>query len=113
MDRDAFSLDSFLAAAEGKSYDDLILMAESQATAAERRRLRLRHAPGAGENQGDAVQLKAFIRFMRYGVKPRGLSPEQVNRLQSLRTQALKKTPGRSPAPIDRPPPPATTRPYN
>jgi len=101
MNQDRFSLETFLATAEGRTYDDVILMADSEATAAERRRLRLRNSPFAGESLGYANQLKALIRYMRYGIKPKGLSPEQVGRLQRLRGHALQKKPGRSPRPND------------
>jgi len=99
------NFEAFLNTIEGKPYGDMILMANSEATAVERRRLQSRKTIGEEESQGYAVQLKAFIRFMRYGVKPRCLPPEQIPRLQSIRGQALNRAPGQLPSPDDRPQP--------
>jgi len=95
------NFEAFLNTIEGKAYGDVILMADSEATAAERRGLQLRKTIGEGAGQGYAVQLKAFIGFMRYGVKHRCLPPEQIHRPHSIKGKALKKALGRSHAPID------------
>jgi hypothetical protein len=39
--------------------------------------------------QSYAQDLKRFIRFMRYGVKPRGITAERFTRIRHLREKAL------------------------
>lgn len=81
----------FVQAAQGKSYEDILAMAETEATSAERLMYRHRHrlSPETPPGARYARNLKRFILFMRYGVKPSGIDTEQLETYRSLRRSAL------------------------
>lgn len=88
----------FVQAAQGKSYEDILVMAESEATSAERLMYRQRHrvAPRTPPGTRYAGQLKRFISFMRYGIRPAGIDAEQLDIYRDLRRSALERPVRRS-----------------
>jgi hypothetical protein len=85
------SFDAFLETIENKSYKDVILMADSEATAVERRLLKTRANVKNDDPATYAFFLKELIVFMRHGRKPRGLHPDQLHRLLDLRNRVMDK----------------------
>ena len=85
----------FVRAAQGKNYEEVIYLADREATDAERQYYRFK---GDREVCGKqyARNLKAFIRFLRYGVKPSKCKREDLLQFKALRgdlnlTQARPK----------------------
>jgi len=89
---------SFVQEAKGKSYFDILDMAIDEATEAERTvyKLRSKTGPKTIPEGRYAADLKGFIAFMRYGVKPRGLDEDQYNLYHSVRQLALNPDSSRS-----------------
>ena len=83
--------DKFIGKLGDKKYLDMIYLADQEATRAER----CVYHPQCGSYdslpaiQSYAQDLKRFIRFMRYGVKPRGITAERFARIRHLREKAL------------------------
>jgi hypothetical protein len=82
---------AFIGTVGDKDYYDLIYLAEQEATRAER----CFYHPDCGSYDSQteirtyADNLKRFIRFMRYGLKPRGLDPKLLKQIQHLRQRAF------------------------
>jgi hypothetical protein len=91
MKSDSYDIFTFIDEMGEKNYLDIIYLAEQEATRAER----CFYHPHCGtyDSLADirlyADTLKRFIRFMRYGVKPKGMTPELVTQLQRLRKRAF------------------------
>jgi len=78
----------FVAAVKDHNFEDIMLMAEAEATAAERMmyRHRSRTAPQAAPGTRYAKDLKYLIGYLRYGVKPPGIAIDELNLLSRMRT---------------------------
>ena len=92
MIADSRKISDFVQAIKDKRYDEIIMMAEAEATAAERMmyKQRSRNAPQPAPGTRYALDLKRFIDYMRYGVKPAGLTSEELNFLCDLRRDSLQ-----------------------
>jgi hypothetical protein len=68
-------------------YEEILLMAEAEATAAERMMYKHgRHSDGQpAPGSRYARDLKRLISFMRYGVKPPGILPEDLQLYDRMR----------------------------
>jgi hypothetical protein len=92
MISDNCDFNEFVRQAKGRDYQDIIYLADREATEAERR---FYHSamPDDAKNlcgQGYAQCLKGFIAFMRYGIKPADIAPEDLTRLDLIRKEALQ-----------------------
>ncbi len=91
MDAPSNDISEFIGHLAGKQYLDVIYLAEQEATRAER----CYYHPlcGSFDSLADirsyADQLKRFIRFMRYGVKPKGMPPALIARIACIREKTL------------------------
>lgn len=83
--------EDFVRQADGREYDDIIAMADREATEAERRRYMARVSEEEQQRCGQeyAECLKGFIAYMRYGLKPSRISPEVLSHFDRLREEAL------------------------
>jgi len=77
----------FVAAVKDRDFADIILLAEAEATAAERMmyKHRSRSAPLPAPGTRYARDLKRLITYMRYGIKPSGISHHEVNLISDIR----------------------------
>jgi hypothetical protein len=83
--------DEFLERVRDRRYLEVIYLEDKEATEAERLKYRLgaRRLVPVEACVGYADVLKAFIRFMRYGVKSPSVKEAQHEELQSFRQAAL------------------------
>ena len=85
----------FIRQAGGCDFDDIITMADREATAAERRRYLARVSEEKQQRCGQeyAECLKGFIAYLRYGIKPACVSEEALVRIDRIREGALTGRP--------------------
>jgi hypothetical protein len=83
----------FIAAIKDKDFLEVIYLADKEATEVERLELRQRAATATGSKACSlyADRLKAFIRFIRYGVRSHWLEGRDLDRLQAIRETLLAK----------------------
>ena len=92
MISDHCDFEEFALQADGRNFDDIITMADREATEAERR---FYHSSIVDSDkllcgQQYAECLKGFITFLRYGIKPAGLDPETLLHFDRIREDALQ-----------------------
>ena len=97
MISDRCDFDDFAQKANGCNYDDIIAMADREATEAERRRYM------AGTPQDEKIFcgreyaecLKDFIAYLRYGIKPAYIAPEVLRQFDRICDDArqIKRSP--------------------
>jgi hypothetical protein len=91
MISDQCDFNEFVMEAKGKGYQEIIFLADREATEAERRF----YQPGATNQdkarcgQNYAQCLKGFITFMRYGIKPANLSQDALTTFDNIRKEVL------------------------
>lgn len=87
MISDRCDIKEFMLEAKGKNYQDIICLAEREATAAERRAYHSRQAHGERAQCGEdyARCLKGFITYMRYGVKPSRIDRDALTLFDDIR----------------------------
>jgi hypothetical protein len=78
------SLAEFVDCIAELSYEDIILLADREATAAERRCCKRRTAGGSGQMETYALLLKDFLIYMRHGVATRALRKAHCQALTEL-----------------------------
>ena len=87
MISDRCNFNDFVLETEGRDYQEIIYMAEREATDAERRFYH--HSKTDPEKvlcgQDYALCLKEFITFMRYGIRPKHISADTMMLLDRLR----------------------------
>lgn len=99
MISDRCDFNDFVLEAKGRDYQEIIYMAEREATEAERR---FYHPRMADPNKvlcgrDYARCLKGFISFMRYGIKPKHISQDNLLLFDNLMADTqLKMRPLRS-----------------
>ena len=82
----AYKIEEFVKAVEGKDYLDIIYLADKEATETERHLRQPQVAARARRNGGEeyATAIIALISFLRYGIKPRGISEATIELFRSL-----------------------------
>ena len=91
MISDRCDFNEFVHKAKGRDYQEVIYLAEREATEAERRFYQPR-LPGPEKTlcgQDYARCLKRFITYMRYGIKPADLSHDALTAFDNVRKEAL------------------------
>jgi hypothetical protein len=89
MISDQCDFNEFVMEAKGKGYQEIIFLADREATEAERRF----YQPGATDQdkarcgQNYAQCLKGFITFMRYGIKPANIHQETLLLFDHIRDE--------------------------
>ena len=91
MISDRCDFNEFVLKAKGRDYQEVIYLAEREATEAERRfyHPRLAKTEKTLCGQDYARCLKDFITFMRYGIKPANLSPDALTSFDNVRKEIL------------------------
>ena len=92
MISDQCDFDDFVMQANGRDYQDIIYLAEREATAAERRTYRVNVPADEKVRCGKqyAECLKGFISFMRYGIKPARIDQDALRHFDRIRNKALQ-----------------------
>lgn len=76
---------TFIDTLKDKNYREIILLAEKEATEAERKYVRRKCGQATNDCSKEyAKQLKCLIFYIRYGVKPRGLKEDVYSMLESI-----------------------------
>lgn len=77
----------FVGAVRNKDYHEILLLADREATEAERKRMRRRSDDPLGERCGKlyAERIKQLIEYMRYEVRPRLRDARDAELFESLR----------------------------
>lgn len=92
MISDRCDFDDFLQRADGCGYDEIIALADREATEAERRRYLSRCSEEekllCGREYADC--LKGLIAYMRYGLKPARFAPEMLQHFDRLRAESMQ-----------------------
>jgi hypothetical protein len=92
MISDHCDFEEFVLQTDGRNFDDIITMADREATEAERRFYHSSVADGdkllCGQQYAEC--LKGFITFMRYGIKPACLDPVTLLHFDRIREEALQ-----------------------
>lgn len=90
MISDRCDFDDFVQKTNGCNYDDIIAMADREATEAERRRYLARSSQEEKALCGReyAECLKSFITYLRYGIKPACIAPEVCQQFDRIRDEA-------------------------
>lgn len=94
----SFNIVEFVNAAQGKGYHDIIHMADQEATEAGRLLIHPRtseEARGKGADQYVTI-LEELIFFLRYGIRPHGLSDAVFQLFRALCEGLLEKSRGYS-----------------
>ena len=91
MVQDACDIQKFFRNLKGLNFFDVIETADAEATAAERRAYRLGIATDGCSQKAYADAIKAFIAYMRYGVKPSGVDPSVFKIYQDIRLHVLDR----------------------
>ena len=91
MISDRCDFNEFVLKAKGRDYQEVIYLAEREATEAERRfyHPRLAKTEKTLCGQDYARCLKGFITFMRYGIKPADLSQDALTTFDNIRKEVL------------------------
>ena len=91
MISDRCDFNEFVLEAKGRDYQEIIYLAEREATEAERRYYHARRPNPEKTRCGQdyARCLKSFISFMRYGIKPANLSQDALATFDSIRNDVL------------------------
>ncbi len=91
MISDRCNFNDFVMETKGRDYQEIIYMAEREATEAERRfyQPRQAHPEKTLCGQDYARCLKSFITVIRYGVKPANLSQDALVTFDSVRKEVL------------------------
>lgn len=89
MISDRCDFNDFVLETKGRNYQEIIYLAEQEATEAERR---LYHAGSTHQakslcEQDYAQCLKGFITFMRYGIKPKHINQEALILFNHIREE--------------------------
>ena len=94
MIADSHKISDFVQAVKDKHYEEIVMIAEAEATAAERMMYKHRRhsAPQPAPGTRYALDLKRFIDYMRYGVKPSGIPPEEFLLFDNLRTRSKMRS---------------------
>jgi hypothetical protein len=85
-------LNEFVDAVRDRDYYDVLYLAEREATAAERLRLRRQNLESRGQRfcPRYADSLKGFIYFLKYGVQTSLLDKDDVELFRSLRARLIE-----------------------
>lgn len=92
MISDRCDFDDFMQRANGCGYNEIIVMADREATEAERRRYLARCSEEEKQLCGReyAECLKGFIAYLRYGIKPTRIAPEMLLHFDRIRQDAMQ-----------------------